>query len=236
MIRIVENDSIIPLRKYCADDPFGCRILAAFETYGLGESFAQFWLQIDEKGETCAAISALDSAVTICAKGEHDAEELDYFLEMLSGNTHALRKKRDGEESRGLVFRLDAPSCSDADVFLDASGEVLHAILNECGENIPRVHFCADMRARTSAGVLQTAVLFDNGKPVSCCALHIAGGAALLFAVATLPKYRSMGYAAKCISATVAKCGCDRIYTLAEPKLRGFYEKLGFSVIDEYVC
>lgn len=236
MIRIVENESIIPLRRYCADDPFGCRILAAFETYGLCEPFAQFWLQINESGEITAAICALDNALTVCTKGEHDAEELDLFFNMLSGSTRALRKKRPGESAEGFVFRLSKACEAECKAEFSLDPEALYSVLEKSGENIPKESFCTDMRARKKAGVLLCAVLPHRSEYASCCALHKAGTAALLFAVATVPKYRRLGLAGKCIAAAAKESGCTSIYALAKPELRGFYEKLGFSVIDEYVC
>ncbi|MBQ4312733.1 MAG: hypothetical protein IJC18_00860, partial [Clostridia bacterium] len=133
MIKIVENDSITAMAEYCAGDPFGCRIMATYNTYGLGESFADFWIQTsnsNNSGEIVAVIGRLDDGLTICTKGGSDDEELDLFVREMMGENGALRPARKGEVSDGLVMRLadDVPMPTLGDVEINPPCEDIFTV------------------------------------------------------------------------------------------------------------
>lgn len=242
MIRIVENDSIVKMTEYCSGDPFGCRILAIYRTYGLGESFAQFWLQLDEDENITAAICALDNGITICARGGYDAEEIDAFVHMLAGETGALRPVRPGELADGLVMRLDrtffAGGTGDAE--LCPPCEDMYTVIENCpglGFDVPPFSsFYPDMYRRIKAGTAVTAVCRSGIMPVSCAAMHLAGDTALVTTCATVPASRGEGFAATCISAVIAsRPESTDVYVMCLPNLCAFYEKIGFRIVGGFV-
>lgn len=242
MLRIVENDSILTMIDYCKGDPYGCRIMATYNTYGLGESFAQFWLQVDEKNKVTAVVGSLDNGLTICAKGDYDHEEIDAFVDMLAGKNGALRPVREGETSDGLLMKLDRSALppSSEDVEIDPPCEDLYSVMERCpglGFNVPAFEpFYVDMRRRTKAGTALTALLRRDIIPVSCAAVHLASGVALLTMCATTPAYQGQGCGGSCCRALVGRIdpGVDT-YVFCLPGYCGYYEKMGFRVVGGYV-
>lgn len=241
MIRIVENDSITKMMEYCSGDPFGCRILAVYRTYGLGESFAQFWLQLDEDENVTAAINALDNGITICARGEYDTEEIDAFVHMLAGETGALRPVRRGELAEGLVMKLDRSAFSDngSDAELYPPCEDVYNVMENCpgmGFDVPAFEaFYPDMYRRIKNGTAVTAVSRSGVMPVSCAAMHIAGGVGMVTTCATIPAHRGSGSASSCIRALISRQPAEMdIYVMCLPNLCGFYERIGFRIIGGF--
>ncbi len=241
MIRIVENDSIIKMLEYCAGDPFGCRILATYRSYGLGESFAQFWLQLDEKENVTAAIGALDNGITICTKGEYDTEEIDAFVRMLAGETGALRPTRQGELAEGLVMRLDRSVFAETggDAEINPPCEDLYTVIENCpgtGFDVPPFEsFYPDLYRRIKAGTSVTAVARNGVMPISCAAMHIVGPVGLLNTCATIPASRGNGAASSCIRAIISRQPADMdIYVMCLPNLCGFYERIGFRIVGGF--
>jgi len=242
MIRIVENDSILTMVDYCKGDPYGCRIMATYNTYGLGNDFAQFWIQVDEKEKVTAVIGSLDNGLTVCAKGDYDHEEIDHFVRMLAGENGALRPVREGEVADGLLMRLDREALPpvSGDVDIAPPIEDLYSVMERCpglGFNVPAFEpFYADMLRRTKAGTAMTAVLRRDIIPVSCAAVHIVSGVALLTMCATSPAYQGQGCGASCCRALINRLPAEtETYVFCLPGYCGYYEKMGFRVIGGFV-
>jgi len=237
MIRIVENDTIVAMMDYCSGDPSGCRILAVYRSYGLGVSFAQFWLQYDEEENITAAIGALDNSITICARGEYNTEEIDSFVHMLAQETGALRPVREGELADGLVMRLDRSlfTATGGDAEINPPCEDVYTVIENCpglGFDVPPFSvFYPDMYRRIKAGTAVTAVFRSGYMPVSCAALHKAGSVGLVTSCATVPSSRGKGSASACIRTIISCQPADTdIYVMCLPNLCGFYERMGFRI------
>jgi len=237
MIRIVENDSITAMQEYCAGDPFGCRILATYRAYGLGESFAQFWLQYDENENITATIGSLDNGITICARGSYDAEEIDAFVHMLAGETGALRPVREGEIADGLVMKLDRTFFSESggEAEINPPCEDVYTVIENCpglGFDVPPFSaLYPDMYRRIKSGVMMTAILRNGIMPVSCAAVHIAGGVGLVHTCATVPASRGKGMASSCIRTIISRQSPESdMYVMCLPNLCGYYESIGFRI------
>lgn len=242
MLRIVENDSILAMKDYCSGSPYGCRIMATYDTYGLGNSFAQFWLQLDKKNKVTAVVGSLDNGLTVCAKGDYDAEEIDAFVEMLAGKNGALRPVRKDEVADGLVMRLDRSAFPpvEGEIEINPPCEDLYSVMERCpglGFNVPSFEpFYVDMRLREKAGTAVTALLRRDIMPVSCAAIHLASGVALLTMCATLPELRGKGCGASCARAIITRLSPDtEVYVFCLPGFCGYYEKMGFRVAGGFV-
>lgn len=242
MLRIVENDSILAMVDYCTGDPFGCRIMATYNTYGLGNDFAQFWLQLDDHGKVTAVVGSLDNGLTVCAKGEYDHEEIDAFVDMLAGKNGALRPAREGEIADGLLMKLDrtlmAPGSGEIE--LNPPIEDLYSVIERCqyiGFHVPAFEpFYVDMRTRIKAGTAMTALLRKDIMPVSCAAFHLAAGVAVLNTCATIPVYRGQGCGAACTQALINRIDENTdAYVFCMPGLCDYYQKMGFRVAGGFV-
>ena len=242
MLKILENDTIAAMSEYCAGDPFGCRIMATYLTYGLGESFARFWLQYDGKGNVTAVVGSLDNGITVCAKGKYDHEEIDTFVRMLAGQTGALRPVREGELADGLVMRLDRSQPTDysGDIEINPTGEDLYSVLESCpglGFDVPPfAAFYNDIKRRVKAKTAICALLRHDVMPVSCAAVHRSGNVSVLTMCATVPEYRGKGCGSNCTKALIARLPSDSdVYVFALPGMCGYYEKMGFRIVGGFV-
>lgn len=241
MIRLIERDNVAQLEAYCKGDPYGVRIVAAERTYGTSESFAQFWLQYDEKNNITAAIGRLDNGMTICAKGDYDEEEIDAFVEMCVGKTGALRPARKGEAADGIVMRLDRSrtTASGGETELNPPPEDLYAVLERCpgmGFDVPPFEmFYNDVKKRAKAGTGITALLREDLFPAACAGIHVVDGCGVVTMCATLPEHRGKGHAADVVRALIERCRDSDIYVMCIPALVDFYGRMGFGPVGGFV-
>ena len=243
MIKIVEEkEAIIAMQEYCMGDPFGCRIMATYNTYGVEKSFAKYWLQTDESGKVTAVLGSLDNGLTVCAKGEYDTDEVDAFVRMLAGENGALRPVRKNEVANGLVMQLDrsALSPADGDIEINPPCEELYTVLERCpgvGFDVPPFEeFYTDMRLRTRLSTAVSAMLRKDIMPISCAAIHRASGVSLVTMCATVPEFRGKGCGLSCVRALVSRIGEDEpMFVFCLPGLCTYYEKMGFRVIGGFV-
>lgn len=243
MIRIVEDkDAILAMTEYCAGDPFGCRIMATYLTYGLDKPFAKYWIQLDEKEQVTAVLGSLDNGLTVCARGEYDAEEVDCFVDMLAGKNGALRPVREGEVATGLVMQLDrsVPVTAGGDIEVNPPCEELYTVIESCpglGFDVPPFEeFYSDMRLRTRLATAVTALLRSGIMPVSCAAVHKAAGVSLLTMCATVPEFRGKGCGSACVRAIISRLPREEdVYAFCLPGMVGYYETMGFRVVGGFV-
>lgn len=241
MIRLVERDNVAQFEEYCKGDPYGVRIVAAERTYGTSESFAQFWLQYNDKGEITAAIGRLDNGMTICAKGDYDEEEIDAFVEMCVGKTGALRPVRKGEVADGVIMRLDRTrmTASGGETELNPPIEDVYSVLERCpgmGFDVPPFeYFYDDMKKRIKQGTQIVALLRADLFPAACAALHIADGTGVVTMCATLPEHRGKGFAADVVGALLERYRDGDVYVMCLSSLVEFYKHLGFGPVGGFV-
>ena len=241
MIKLLEQDTVEAAKNYCEGDPFGCRILAALLAYGIDKPFAQFWAQYDESGSITAVFCRLDTAMTVCAKGDYDTEEADSFVQANMGYMGALRPARQGESANGLVMRLTENKITEstADVEMNPEFSDVYAVMEECagtGFEVPQFEdFYSDMIYRRKAKTVTTAIVRAEGLPAACGAMHLSGHTALLTICACVPEHRRQGYTRKVVNALLERNpDCD-IYLMCMPALHDFYRQFGFVTIGGFV-
>lgn len=241
MIKLVDNESLESVKEYCAGDPFGCRILAAMLAYGINKPFALFWVQYDDDGVITAVVSRLDTSMTVCAKGDYDTEEMDYFVQTMMGYAGALRPVRKGEAANGLVMRLAERRNREnvSDVELNPEISDLYTVMEECagtGFEVPQFDaFYSDMIYRNRAKTAVSAVLRADGMPASCGAMHLSDNTAVLTMCASVPEHRGKGYTQHVVNALLDKTEGRDIYLMCLPSLHNFYEKFGFVTVGGFV-
>lgn len=241
MIKMIEQDGFDAAKRYCEGDPFGCRILAAMLAYGTDKPFAQFWAQYGEDGAITAVISRLDTAMTVCAKGDYDTEEIDCFVEANMGYMGALRPARKGESANGLVMRLAERKNigTTADVEVNPEISDVYAVMEECagtGFEVPRFDdFYSDMIYRSKAKTVVSAITRVDGMPASCAAMHLSDNTAVLTICACVPDQRGNGYTKKVVNALLDREQERDIYLMCMPSLHDFYRQFGFVTIGGFV-
>lgn len=241
MIKMLDNEKIEAAKSYCEGDPFGCRILAALLAYGIDKPFALFWAQYDDNGQITAVIFKLDNAMTVCAKGEYDTEEIDCFVQANVGYMGALRPAREGESSNGLVMRLAKRKNNQSSGDVEVNPEIsdVYAVMEECagtGFEVPNFDdFYSDMIYRRKAKTVVSAIVRDDGMPAACGAMHLANNTAVLIMCASVPEHRSKGYASHVVNALLDKTEGRDIYLMCMPSLHDFYTRFGFVTIGGFV-
>lgn len=242
MIKMLDNDSLAAAKRYCEGDPFGCRMLAALLAYGIDKPFALFWAQYDEGGEITAVIGKLDNAMTVCAKGDYDTEEIDCFVEANVGYMGALRPVREGESANGLVMRLgnrrNRESVSDVEINPEMSD--MYAVMEECagtGFEVPNFDdFYSDMIYRRKAKTVISAIVRDEeGMPAACGAMHLTDNTAVLIMCAAVPAHRKKGYTSHVVNALLDRTEGRDIYLMCMPSLHDFYTRFGFVTTGGFV-
>ena len=241
MIKLLEKDTVEAARSYCEGDPFGCRILAALLAYGIDKPFAQFWAQYDENGSITAVFCRLDTAMTVCAKGDYDTEEADSFVQANMGYMGALRPARQGECANGLVMRLTENKITESTADVEMNPEIsdVYAVMEECAgtgfEVPPFEDFYSDMIYRRKAKTVMTAIVRAEGLPAACGAMHLSGHTALLTICACVPEHRRQGDTRKVVNALLERhSDCD-IYLMCMPGLHDFYRQFGFVTIGGFI-
>ncbi len=241
MIKMLDHDSLDTAKRYCENDPYGCRILGALLAYGIDKPFAQFWVQYDENGAVTAVIDKLDNAMTVCAKGVYDTEEIDSFVFANVGYVGALRPAREGESASGLVMRLanrkNRESASDVEINPEISD--MYTVMEECagtGFEVPDFDdFYSDMIYRRKAKTVVSAVVRDDGMPAACGAMHLADKTAVLIMCAASPEHRGKGYTSRVVNALLDRAEGRDIYLMCMPSLHDFYARFGFVTIGGFV-
>ena len=241
MIKMLDNDTLQAAKDYCKGDPFGCRILAALLAYGIDKPFAQFWAQYGENGEITAVIGKLDNAMTVCAKGVYDTEEIDCFVEANVGYMGALRPVREGESANGLIMRLaDRKNRESAgDVEINPEMSDMYTVMEECagtGFEVPNFDdFYSDMIYRRKAKTVISAIVRDDGMPAACGAMHLSDNTAVLIMCAAVPEHRKKGYTTNVVNALLDQTGGRDIYLMCMPSLHDFYTRFGFVTTGGFV-
>lgn len=239
MISLLTNAQTEQLTALCGDNPFGLRIISAYNSYGTSFPFCEFWLKSDENGAS-AAVMRLDGHITVCGVST-DTDELAAFLQAVGGSdifapdVLALPAPFVRRES-GAVMRFEPHGISPCSAALDFSPrlEDVYRILLKSGQlEALGEHdaWYADASHRIRHGCARAAVLYENALPAACVmAVAESSSAALLGGVAVLPEYRGWGLGRRAVSAFCKMLQNENknICLCCESSLMGFYEPLGF--------
>lgn len=230
MIRLVESREQL---GFLGDTPFGCRIRSLASAYGVGENFAQFYVQ-----NGTAAVSKIDDAAVLEDFGS-DWDELKEFLRLLDVKTLTC--------AQGAADRLGFPVSRQGEIMLlraatsraqaeeDPSLREIYALFCTCcGVNFPVPEFepfYMDMSYRMRHGAGAAAGIRREGALVSCALCGaMTERAAVVTAVATKPEYRRSGFGKTAVLALAARLHRERLYIFrADGENEAFYRDMGFE-------
>jgi GNAT superfamily N-acetyltransferase len=241
MIKLLDGPSE-ELAGFCRRDVFGTRISGYFETYGTSESFACFYMQ-KQKGNVTAALSKIDSSITLSASPNADFEELSNFLKVIGFAALTCDSDFQGitglsPERTGNIVCFNARKSINASRGIEISSDIelaqIYNILLDAGFYLPqdRGVWLSDAGARFNKGLASACTVFSDKVPVACAMiLFETASAGLIGAVATLPEHRGKGYAGALVTALARKLNTKgkRADLMCEEKLTQFYNNLGFE-------
>ncbi len=231
--------------SFCDRDVFGTRIKVYFNCYSTDYDFVKFWVQTDENGAVTAAISRVDGDMTLTAENA-DFEELLQFVKIVGFNTiqckRAVAKKLTADETLwGYVVRFESEK-ENYGVKLknDFDLKEIYAIikaenLTGVGELLP---WLSDTTFRINRNAARAALAeLDGENAGSAMVLFRTDSAALLGAVATVPKFRGRGVARSLVTllANEELKNGRRVELLCKnDSIVEFYKSIGFKAVDEW--
>ncbi len=244
MVKAVEKGDVAFL-LFCDRDVFGTRIKAYFNCYLNDYDFVKFWVQTDETGKVTAAISRIDGDMTITAYNA-DFEELLQFVKIVGFNTIQCAKNvakhfTDDEFLSGYVVRFEEEKeFSAVNLKIDFDLKEIYAIikaenLTGVGELLP---WLSDTTFRVNRNTARAVLAQIDGENAGCAmVLFKTDRAALLGAVATVPKFRGRGIARSLVTllANEELKNGRRVELLCKnDSIVDFYKAIGFKIVDEW--
>lgn len=226
--------------NYTPRSEAGVRILSLVQAYGVEQSFLRFW-----RGEYGSAISLMDGPCRHRTPAGGTGRAVHFSDDAARGPVGAHRRGK-RPAACGVMAPVPAgnrcrpdspgPNCPYRPGRLDIlpAGD-LPDTPNRLWETLPAFDaWYADVSHRMRHGVCRAAVVREMGRARVACAMTVAQArdGAVLGAVATLPDYRSRGYASACVTTLAAVLQGEGRRIDICPKNEGarrLYERLGFS-------
>ena len=226
-------------------NPFGCRILSLFNTYGFSLPFADFWVQI-AGSEAVAAVSRIDSSFIVRTTDGADTEELSAFLRVSGASVILSDTPLDCHmnfRSGPVLFNRGILVISeDYGVITPEIMEFYSVIEKSASKNFtpPSYEsFLLDVGNRLQKGAARLLGVEEKGE-LAACVMTLAESAdsAVLGALATLPEYRKKGlgrFLIKYINNELIGEGKTVFMHRAEDENIDFYNRLGFKEYGKWI-
>ncbi|MGN0649438.1 MAG: GNAT family N-acetyltransferase [Oscillospiraceae bacterium] len=207
------------------------KIRALFQAYGTGYDFCRFYKQ----GSSILAF--LDGSCVLYCDRDADFSEISSFL-AVNGYTDLFCSA----EAAKMLNSYIPTECQKV-ISMKFIGEPLQAAIEETnslidlygiistGFDIDFEPWYLDMSHRIRHGVTR-AFLYKHTSAL--VVQHNINGEALLSQIAVLPDSRGKGYASKLIRSVCSALLPSDCYVLCEPRLKSFYEKVGFIQTQEF--
>ncbi len=230
---------------FCDRDVFGTRIKAYFNCYRTDYDFVKFWVQTDDSGAVTAAISRVDGDMTLTAENA-DFEELLQFVKIVGFSTIQCSKSvakhfTNAQTLCGYVVRFEEergnyPVKLKTDFDLKEIYAIIKAEnLTGVGELLP---WLSDTTFRLNRDTAKPILAEIDGENAGCAmVLFKTDKAALLGAVATVPKFRGRGVARALVTRLAneeLKNGRRTELLCKNDSIVEFYKAIGFKIADEW--
>lgn len=245
MLRLTADSRIDAVLSFCSGDPVGARVGAYLRAYRNDMPFAVFWEQIID-GEITAAVGKIDGNMTVCTDENADFSELSDFVRVIGFDTLFSRaetlRKLGLDRVQGDIMKFSGESSRDETVKFNIEPAALYALL--CSVNRPGavgdyLPWLSDFTFRERRNMLRAVGIYENNRLVSCALTSAETETdAVISGVATDGESRGKGYAKKCVITLIdelKRLGKENVFVMTEdPKLSGYYEKLGFKKSGEW--
>lgn len=246
MLKLLEREIRLPFPV----SPMTIEIEALIKTYGFNTSFALFWIQ-EIDGKITAAVSKVDSHVTVAAEKDFDSKELKEFLNVI-GFSSLLGEKWVLEDlgfkisEKGIIMKYSPLAMRDDNnepvaFACEPPYRKIYNFLREpenFGESISSYEdWLCDLSARVRNNCARVLFREREDKCISCGMFTFeSDSGAVIGAVATHKDFRSMGYASDivkelCIAAQKEK---KDVFLMCEEGKVSFYKKLEFKITGEF--
>lgn len=240
MIKLIDTPADLHIS---GDTPFGCRIRSVVGAYGVGEPFAQFWVQ---DGGT--ALAKLDDAVLLEEGGSLNREELSGFVRMLGAKTLSCTEQNAGKlgflaaRSGEIMAAPGSVSAPDRAAGAELNPNLREAYALLCAAETsgfvpPEFEpFYMDVSHRIRHGAALSAGIRDGGelRAFALCS-SMTERAAVVSSVAVLPECRRRGFGRAVVAALTAALCRKKIYIFrADGENEAFYRAVGFRACGRW--
>ena len=207
------------------------KIRALYQAYGTGYDFCKFYKQ------GSAVLAYLDKNCVLYSDNGVDFDELSDFLLMNGFNdlfcteetANCLLKHLSADCQTVVAMQFSGKPMQSDIIETDSLSELFGII--STGFDIDFEPWYLDMSHRIRHGVSRAFKLSDTAALV---VQHNINGEALLSQIAVVPAARRQGLASKLIKAVCYELFPSKCYVICEPKLCGFYQKVGFTLSGEF--
>lgn len=246
MLRLLEREIRLPFPA----SPMTIEIEALIKTYGFNTSFAMFWIQ-EFNGKITAAVSKVDSHVTVAAEKDFNSQELNEFLKVI-GFSSLLGEKWVLEDlgfkisEKGIIMKYSPLAMTDENnepmaFACEPPYRKIYNLLKEpdaFGESIPAYEdWLCDLSARVRNNCARVLFREKEDKCISCGMFTFeSDSGAVIGAVATHKDFRSKGYASDIVKelCTAAKAENKDVFLMCRDDKVSFYKKLEFEITGEF--
>ena len=243
------DDFIAVVSDISESNPFACRIISLYTSYGPSLSFVDYWMIVDDTDGKCTGAIARSGTDFILFLTENsNIDEISSFMRVAGASTVICsgRYKLDlfGYKSvTGPILSRNTVSENNnkIEVRVPEIKEAYSLIVNSADENFtPPLFddFYVDVNHKLRHNTMRLFGVYEENKPAAV-AMTVAESksGAVIGAVACLPELRNKGYGSYIVNyltdILVSEGKCVYVHR-AENANKTFYKNLGFSQIDTW--
>lgn len=234
MIRLVSGPrEWAEFMDICKGGAFGCKLRSVALAYGFERDFARFWT------DGGASYCLLDGGLSIAGR-PWNIEESREFLDVLGPGSVFCERGLAGElklevSTEGAVMAKDLPAGEPRSLPPPGLRET-HALLTAAGMPMDFESFYLDMSHRIRHGIALALGEYISGELAGVAVISaVAGGEAVLSALAVREGCRGRGLGTKLMGAVERALPGHRLYLFRESgRKREFYKKLGFAEVGRW--
>lgn len=232
---------------FSGEDTFLTRLNVLFTSYGVNESFLDFWYQVlpcDEDSKAVSLIARLDSDFILCLTEKSDLNEIQEFLNILNfssvlfNNKYALNLVGDSYKIGCILKRKNIDfknNNSLLEIKYNYPYKELFSFFNNCNSDDVKIKdygsFATDLNCKIKGGCGKTYCLVENSEILSACITTFDSVNTIISPVATLENMRKKGYATHLINSIKAENIC--VYC-SDDYRADVYTKMGFVNSGEW--
>lgn len=241
------NDFVALVSSISENDPFVCRIVSLYMSYGPSLPFVDYWVVIDDKSRKCTgAIARSGTDFILSLTDEADLEEISSFMRVAGAFTVICSAKYELDlygyrTAEGPILSRNTRSNNDTsmDIVIPQIKDAYSLIVASSDENFtppPFDDFYVDVNHKLRHETMRLFGVCEEDT-LSAVAMTVAESynGAVIGAVACLPEMRNKGFGSYIVDyltdILVSEGKCVYVHR-AENANKSFYENLGFNQID----
>lgn len=249
MLKLLNENDLCEIKRFCQSSIIGTRISSYALAYGFDKDFLLFWGDKTENG-FLTLIAKFDSCMSILATDKTDFDEAAEFIDIIGADEiitdEATAKKlgfTDFVTKQGFRFDSDirvdfASETPDEDDLREIYKLICTAIPDSfINSRQAYLSFLSDFTYRANRGYAKAVCIKADGKAVACALTSAQSDtSALMSGIACSEEYRRYGYGKQIVLSLTDKLIKDdkRVFVIAlNDSAQGFYKHIGFTECEK---